>query len=353
MKPTLRGLELSETFYEEAVKPILTAHFPQLTYSAALLGPGSEVLGFDDDQSTDHNWGPRLQLFLAPADEATHRAALDHQLRAALPLTIRGYPLNMAQPDDQPAPNAHSVLITTVEDFLRRYLQFDPFGEIRAIDWLRVPDYVLLTLERGRVFHDGLGQLTLLRERLAYYPHDVWLYLLAAQWKRIAEEQAFMGRCGQTGDELGSRWVAARLVHDLMKLAFLQERQYAPYIKWFGTAFGQLACANELQPMFLAITATQSWPERERHLSAAYEYMANKQNALGLTPPIEPTVRPYYTRPFQVSGADHFVEALRAAIRDAEVLALPEHLGAVDQFLDSTDAFNHLYSGGLRQFFQL
>jgi hypothetical protein len=51
------GLALSEMFYEQAAAPILREHFPGLAYSAALIGWGSEVLGYDDRTSTDHNWG--------------------------------------------------------------------------------------------------------------------------------------------------------------------------------------------------------------------------------------------------------------------------------------------------------
>ena len=47
----IKGLELSELFYKEAVKPILAKRFPDLNYSAALIGLGSEVLGFDMPQS--------------------------------------------------------------------------------------------------------------------------------------------------------------------------------------------------------------------------------------------------------------------------------------------------------------
>jgi Domain of unknown function (DUF4037) len=43
--------------------------------------------------------------------------------------------------------------------------------------------------------------------------------------------------------------IGARLVHDIMNLCFLLEKQYAPYPKWFGTAFQQLHSAKELGPL--------------------------------------------------------------------------------------------------------
>ena len=72
-RPFIKGLDLSELLYREAVGPLLASHLPGLTYSAALIGPGSEVLGFDDAQSMDHDWGPRLMLFLTETDHATRR----------------------------------------------------------------------------------------------------------------------------------------------------------------------------------------------------------------------------------------------------------------------------------------
>jgi hypothetical protein len=197
-------------------------------------------------------------------------------------------------------------------------------------------------LTAGRVFHDGLGQLEAVREKLSYYPQDVWLYLLAAQWQRISQEEHFMGRCGQVFDDLGSRLVAARLVRDLMGLCFLMERKYAPYIKWFGSAFAQLDCATELLPVFTAVFEADSWEERQTHLSAAYQFAARMHNDLKITDPQSIEVSQFHNRPFWVIHAGRFVEAIRDQIQSESVLALPKHLGAVDQFVDSTDALDYL-----------
>ena len=344
------GLDLSQSFYEEAVGPILGRHFPGLVHSAALLGPGSEVLGYDTAQSMDHDWGPRLMLFLTPADHDTHANEIDRVLREELPFEIRGYPTNLSRHEDGTAlmlstdsqPINHGVMLLTVKGFFPHVLGFDPTGDVRAVDWLSVPENHLLMVTAGRVFHDGLGQLEPIRAKLRYYPHDVWLYLLAAQWRRIGQEEAFMGRCGQAGDDLGSRLVAARLVRDLMHLCFLMERHYAPFIKWLGTAFAQLDCAAVLSPVLTRVLAADSWQQREEYLTIAYEFVANTHNNLGITEPLSVQVSQFHSRPFQVIHADRFVEAIRAAITSAEVLALPEHLGSVDQFLDSTDALRHL-----------
>lgn len=68
MPPFLPGLELSRAYYQKAVRPILDRRFPDLAHAATLLGPGSEVQGFDTARSRDHNWGPRLELYVSRED---------------------------------------------------------------------------------------------------------------------------------------------------------------------------------------------------------------------------------------------------------------------------------------------
>lgn len=334
----VKGLDLSERFHAEVVRPLLTREFPGLEYSAALTGPGSEVLGFDTPESTDHDWGPRLQLFLRDRDRA-RMSAIDAALAYKLPEKVAGYAARFRRSDGRGETNG--LEIVTVAEFFRTALGFDPTGETKAVDWLSVPGHCILAVTAGRVFHDGLGAIEPLRAKLAWYPRDVWLYLLAAQWRRIAQEEAFMGRCGQAGDDLGSRLIAARQVHDLMRLCFLMERRHTPYIKWLGTAFAQLVCSGELLPLLAAALSADSWTKRQTHLTGAYETAAKMHNALGITKPLPTKVSQYYGRPFLVIHADMFVQAIREAIASEEVRALPEHIGSADQFVDSTDALNH------------
>ena len=81
MSAFVPGLELSRQFYGEVVRPVLDARFPDLPHSAALLGRGSEVLGFDDEMSTDHDWKPRVLLFLREDDHARNGVAVSETVR--------------------------------------------------------------------------------------------------------------------------------------------------------------------------------------------------------------------------------------------------------------------------------
>ena len=93
------GLELGRRFYQEAVRPILDADFPGLRHSAALIGTGSEVLGFDTPMSSDHHWGPRAMLFMAENDCERQRDRSTESFRWKLPHRFQGYPTNFSAPN--------------------------------------------------------------------------------------------------------------------------------------------------------------------------------------------------------------------------------------------------------------
>lgn len=334
----LPGLELARLFYGEVVAPILNTALPGVPHSAALIGYGSEVQGFDTARSTDHAWGPRVRIFLDSEDFQAHARQLDARLDHELPARFRGYPVRFPFPDDTPA--RHWVHIDDLRAVFTDPFGADPADGLSASEWLMVPTQVLRELTGGAVFHDGLGRLVSYRDDLAWYPDDVWRYVLACQWMRLSQEEPFVGRCGEVGDDLGSAVVAARQVRDLMKLCLLMHRVYPPYSKWLGTAFAALPCAAPLTPLLSDALSARGWQERERHLSPAYEFVATLHNDLGLTEPVDPKPRNFHDRPFLVLDSHRFTDALVATISDPAISSLPP-VGAIDQYVDSTDVTSH------------
>ena len=346
MTTFIPGLELARQYYAEVVGPLLDQSFPGVPYSAALIGGGSDVLGLDSPRSTDHNWGPRLQVFLAPG-HADLAADVRRLMADRLPATFRGWPTAFPDATAASTEPRHWVEVAELGSWLNGQLGFDPRRGVTLLDWLATPAQRLAEVTAGAVFHDGLaavseagqpGGLGAVRSRLAWYPRDVWLYVLAGQWQRISQEEAFPGRCAEAGDGLGSAVVTARLARDLIRLCLLMQRRYPLYSKWLGTAFAALPCAAAVGPVLAGAIAATGWPERERQLSTAYSAVAGLHNELGVTEPLETGTRPYFDRPFQVIGAGRFATALQREITDPAVARLPP-TGTVDQFIDSTDVF--------------
>ncbi len=322
------GIDLARMFYIDVVRPLMEGR----NHSAARLGSGSDVLGFDTPRSTDHGWGPQLHVFVAASEVDAVRTIIDSNL----PTEFHGWHVRFGW--DEVAVQ-HHVHVVPLGEWLKSHLGFNPQVKITVQNWLTTPQQLLLGVTAGAVFHDPDGDLKRVRSNLEWYPKDIWLWLLACQWRRIAQEEAFVGRTAEVGDELGSRILTARIVRDLMRLCFLIERRYAPYSKWLGSAFRNLRIASGLTLHLEAALKATNYPTRETALCSAYEYIAHCYNQLNLTPPVDPQVRMFYKRPFRVLGGDRFAETCLAAIQDEWLKGQP-FVGSVDQFVDSTDVLS-------------
>ncbi|MFH5183947.1 DUF4037 domain-containing protein [Paenibacillus sp. TAB 01] len=325
----IKGIELCRRFHTEIVEPVMAAACPGLPYSSALLGPGSEVIGYDTEMSTDHDWGPRVVLFLDP-----QQFGYGGQARLALqehaPQTFYGFPVDPSR-----------SVVTTVPQFIEACLAVhaDEHMDIELLDWLTFPSQSLLEITEGAVYRDDRGGLTMLRRQLNYYPRDIWLYLMASCWQRIGQEEHLMLRAGYAGDELGSAIIASRLVRDIMNLCFLIERRYAPYPKWFGTAFKQLKSADALMPYLWSAQTAAAWRERECAFKHAYTCLSRIHNALGIAVKLPEDVSSFYDRPFQVMKGEDIARLIANQITDTEISRLAEQrlIGNIDLLTDNTD----------------
>ena len=157
MQDFIPGIKLAGKFYQEAVRPILESDFPDVPYSAALIGSGSEVLGFDTEMSTDHHWGPRALLFLRERDHERFASAINESLRQKLPVSFCSYSTNYSEPDPhdnhvqhlqevENGPVNHRVEIHTMRGFFLDYLGFDLDQVTEPPDWLTFPEQKLRTI---------------------------------------------------------------------------------------------------------------------------------------------------------------------------------------------------------------
>lgn len=323
------GRELSRRFYVDVVGPLLVNRWPGLPHAAARIGPGSEVLGFDDEMSRDHDWGLRLNV-LVPRDLCSPVSDL---LATELPETYAGLPVEFALTgaDEE----VHRVEVDTASDFVRSRLGVDPRSALTADDWLSFTGQAVLEVTAGPVFTDTDGALTQIREALEWYPNDLWYYLVACDWIRLDQEMPLMGRAGDRGDDLGSRVIGARLVDAAMHLGFLLERRWPPYAKWRGTAFMQLARASEAHSDLAAVLHATTWQERQAHLARALDALAALQRSAGL-PSVDTATTGFWDRPYL--HVNHvLVPGLLDQISDQSVRELPLGLGSIEQRSSNVD----------------
>ena len=295
--------KLNADFYDEVIRPQLDG----IPHSAGLLGWGSDVLGFDTARSTDHGWGPRVLVFTETGDAPV----------LTLPDTFRGWSVHYGW--DAVTPQ-HHVTVHRLSDWLAERLGVDATAPLSLVDWLMMPWQRILEITSGVVFHDGLGVLGGVRAVLSWYPDDVHRFVIASQWHRLAEEEAFVGRAREVGDHEGASLIESRLRRDLIQLALLLSGSYPPYSKWLGSAFAKLSFDLP-------------------HGPAAFSAVAELHNRTGITEPLDAALRNYYSRPYEVLDCQRFADATQQTISAAQLRPFPL-IGNVDQLVDSVDVLN-------------
>lgn len=240
----MKGLELSERFYKKYGEPMLKERFPHLLplIAVGLVGAGSECLGYDDDISRDHDFEAGFCIFLPDETIVDRKAEFElERAYSALPKEFMGYKRSVLSPVGG---NRHGVM-RTAEFFAGK--TGTPDGVLSLGDWFFLSEQSLAEATDGKIFYDGLGEVTAIRERLAYMPNDVRL-------KKLAGNLLVMGQAGQynyprciaRGDTAAAQLAVFEFVKAAMNVAFLLNRRYAPYYKWTFRALAELSVLSEL-----------------------------------------------------------------------------------------------------------
>lgn len=326
---SVSGAALSRAYYEALVGPALAARWPRLPHAAGRLGSGSDVLGYDDAVSRDHDFGLRVNVLVPP--DFTEQ--VDVHLDAVLPDQFGGYPTRFALTWDVQV--RHRVEVEDVKTFVASRTGIADPGSLSVADWLSLTGQAVLEVTAGPVFVDTVGELTAARERLAWYPADLWAYVVATDWARIAQELPFVGRAAERGDDLGSRVLASRLADVAIHLAHLLERQWPPYAKWTGTSLSRLPDAGAAVKPLLRALAASDWRTREQGLIDALRALNELQRRTGL-PAVDDPIELFWGRRYRGIRND-VVTRLEDSITDPAVRALPRGIGSAEQWSQNVD----------------
>lgn len=337
MPAFISGRELSRLFALEVVLPHLRKQ-TEKPFALALLGPGSDVLGFDDETSMDHGWGPRVQVF----------GDLDHLDFSDLPDEFLGLSVKMAGPWYEP------LSVYSPDDFMNAILGEVVVSPSDPISYLLVTQQELRSLTQPNIWHDEIGLAARL-STFKHFPKDIKLYLLASLWSRIGEEEHLVGRASMRGDEVGATLIAGRVVRDFMRICFLLEDAYAPYPKWFEHAFRQLEYGPEILGLALKVFEAKGLDDRDAALAA----LAIRVCGLFADSQLVDTqlhVHQFYGRPISVCVADsEVVKALLDNITHPALVHLAKQrpMGSIEMISDSVDVLeNHALRSGFRALYE-
>jgi hypothetical protein len=224
----VKGLDLSEAFFhrfkEDLFRNLAADDLGRV--AAGLVGDGSDCLGFDDELSRDHDWGPGFCVWLSGGDFGRLGAGLKKSY-SALPNAFKGFERRVAE-----GGNARVGVFETgafYKSFIGR-----PDIPVTLADWLRIPEKNLAAATSGRVFYDPLGEFSRVRAGLlGFYPDDVRLAKIGARCMTAGQAGQYnLSRCFLRGDNFAAQYAETKFCADIMSLVYLLNRRYAPYFKW-------------------------------------------------------------------------------------------------------------------------
>lgn len=152
-------------------------------------------------------------------------------------------------------------------------------------------------------------------------------------------------RTGSRDDYLGSRLITSRLIRYIMRLAFLLEKKYIPYEKWFGFGFKELSITPKLEPPLIKCIEEKNWKKREELLCESYLLILDLQNSLYLTPKLELSPIKFFSRDITIINVKKIIEELNKTIKHPLSL-LKYPMGSLDQFMENA---NHVDTKTLKK----
>ena len=249
----MKGLELSEKYYEQVGLPMLREKFAEYLprMAVGLVGEGSEVLGYDDEISQDHDFGPSFCIWLTKSDFDK----IGSELATAysdLPSEFEGYKARKEE-----AHAGHRVGVFEIHDFYSTFVGENQPPE-NSLAWLHLPENKLCAVTSGKVFADELGEFTKIRESLKnYYPEPVRVKKIAARAAKMAQSGQYnYARCMRRGDVVAARLALDEFIRATISVTYLLNKTYMPYYKWMFRGMKDFTVLPQVSSLLAELSLT-------------------------------------------------------------------------------------------------
>ena len=271
----LTGLERSE-IVTKYTSEFIKVKYPDL-YSRiclALVGVGSECLGFDDEISEDHDFSSRCQLFLDDSDYKTYKSDLESSLNIFCK-DLESLTSNLKDVN---------IEIMPISNFYKYYTLFEN-GPKTESEYRKVPMDLLCVATNGKVFLDNLGKFSEIRNRLLnFYPEDIRLKKIAFQLNKMAQSGQYnYSRMIKRGDTVAANIAQGEFVKHYLEFVHLLNKKYMPFYKWSYRNACSLEILGNFTQRNLKKLSEASIYEKESLIEEICLTVVNTLNELGLS----------------------------------------------------------------------
>lgn len=276
----LRGMEICRRYYETYGRQMMEEKYPQYVdrIAVGLVGEGSECLGFDDEYSWDHDFGPGFCMWLRAEDFEDIGEALQADYDR-LPGALEGVPARRTMEQGK-----GRVGVFNMDEFFGRYVGAGEEPQEGSDFWKHVSTQALGIVTGGEVFYDMLGEFTARRQGFMNFPEEERL-------RRVALLLGDMAQCGQynymrmvkRGDMIAASLCISRFMEAAMDCAYLLDKEYPPFYKWKARGLDNLGCLGELKGMLEELVRASDGQEKVDVIERICSAFALELRTRGLT----------------------------------------------------------------------
>ncbi len=246
----IKGLVLSKEYYNKVARDLFyTKYRDAMKYATiGLIGPGSECYGYDDEISTDHDFGPGFCVWLPDNIYEQYGKQMQNEYDN-LPKSYLGFTR-----EDSIRSNKR-VGIFSITEF---YNMYTPCIPKTNREWFYQNEQMLSMLTSGEIFESNDDEFLLIRKKLQKYPRDVKI-------KKMIKSIAIMAQAGQynyprinkRNDIVAKTLALNEFITHTMNFVFLANEKYKPFYKWSYRAMQDMQVLKTVQDDILELCVNQ------------------------------------------------------------------------------------------------